>query len=152
MFYLNLLCQHFKTKEHEQIFNQTNNPLLLGRDIHCGLFWNKWRKHRWASPKIRNKWKQMPQTRKAMDTSWTMFLTQILQLHTTTTQKAHALIIDICWSLPRLQSTNTISHTIKCSNHEDLYKNNMDKSHALHLYVYTTLMFGWRQPSCCRPF
>ena len=51
MFYLNLLCQHFKTKEHEQIFNQTNNPLLLGRDIHCGLFWNKWRKHRWANPK-----------------------------------------------------------------------------------------------------
>jgi hypothetical protein len=63
--------------------------------------------------KIRNKWKQMPQTRKAMDTSWTMFLTQIIQLHTTTTQKAHALIIDIGWSMPRLQSTNTISHIIK---------------------------------------
>lgn len=48
------------------------------------------------TPKIRNKWKQMPQTRKTTDTSWTMFLTQILQLHTTTTQKAHALIIDAC--------------------------------------------------------
>ena len=53
IFYLNLLCQHFKTKEHEQ-------------------------------------------TRKTTDTSWAMFLTQILQLHTTTTQKAHALIIDVC--------------------------------------------------------
>lgn len=65
------------------------------------------------APKTRNKWKQMPQTRKTTDTSWTMFLTQILQLHTTTTQKAHALIIGIGWSMPRLQSTNTISHTIK---------------------------------------
>ena len=48
------------------------------------------------APKLRNKWKQMPQTRKTTDTSRTMFLTQILQLHTTTTQKAHALIIDVC--------------------------------------------------------